>query len=56
MYIVACYFHLSAKPDQTRLFYDLALARQYAIRRRKHLNRNWLVTVNRVKLDIMEVI
>lgn len=56
MYIVACYFRISAKPEQTRLFDDLTQARLYARRRRKYLNDNWLVTVNKVNLDFMEII
>lgn len=56
MFIVACYFRISSKPEQTRLFDDLIKARLYAQRRRKYLNDNWLVTVNKVNLDFMEII
>lgn len=56
MFLVACYFQLSAKAEQTRLFDDYSLAKDFAKRRRKYLNSNWVVTINKVNLDFMEII
>lgn len=56
MFLVACYFRLSAKAEQIKLFEDYTLAIDYAKRRRKYLNSNWCVTVNKVNLDFMEII